>query len=119
MSGILLDINGDLDITNGNITLTTGVVATKQRLQQKFRLFAEEWFLDKSRGLPYFTQMFVKNPNPVILDALFKREIITDPAVIELQEFDLTLDGSLRTLTLTFKALTEDGVIDFTEPFSI
>lgn len=78
-----------------------------------------EWFLDTSQGLPYFTQIFVKNPNPVVVDAVFKRPVIEDPAVLQLRSFTLDLDTEIRVLTVTFNAMTTDGELDFSEPFTI
>lgn len=112
MSGIKLDANGDMDLTDGNATLTTGSEATGQRISQGLKLFLAEWFLDKTRGVPYFEQILVKSPNPVVVDAVLKREIISDPAVLELQRFDVTLDTALRQLTVDFKVLTDDGPVD-------
>ncbi len=119
MSGIRLETSGDMEIVQGLISLTTGVDATKQRLKQRLGLFLAEWFLDKTRGIPYISQVFVKNPNPVVIDSIFKREIITDPAVVELQEFDLDLQEDIRLLTVSFRAKTTEGPINFSEVFGI
>lgn len=119
MSGLLLDSNGDLSVVEGKLALTSGTVATSQRIKQRLSLFLAEWFLDKSRGVPYIEQIFVKNPNPVVIDAIFKREIISDPAVIELQFFELDLDTATRILTVTFEAKTDEGLVDFSEVFGI
>ena len=119
MSGILLDINGDVDITNGKLSLTTGLKAIEQRLAQRLRLFFTEWFLDKTRGIPWIQQIFKKNPNPVVVDAVIKREILAEPQVIELQTFSLDLDTTTRLLTVTFRALTTEGELNFQEAFGI
>lgn len=119
MSGILLDSDGDIDITEGKLSLTTGLEATAQRISQRLKLYFGEWFLDKTRGVPWIQQVFVKNPNPTIVDAIIKREIIAEPQVIELQQFELDLDTSTRLLTVTFRALTTDGPLDFQEAFGI
>jgi len=119
VSDILLDSTGDIDLTDGQLTLTTGLVATKQRLSQRLSLFAGEWFLDRTRGIPYIEQVFVKQPNPVVIDAVFKNEILSDPAVLELTKFELDLEVATRVLTITFSAITDDGPIDFLEAFSV
>lgn len=119
MSDIKLADDGDIDLTNGEMTLTSGLEATKQRLTQRMRFFFQEWFLDQSRGIPYIQQVFVKNPNPVVIDAIFKKEILSDPAVIELQRFELDLETASRALTITFRVVTTDGPIDFKEVFQL
>lgn len=119
MSGIKLDINGDIDITDGKFSLTTGVDAIAQRLKQRLGLFLGEWFLDKSRGLPYIQQILVKNPNPTVIDSIFKNEILSEVAVKELTSFELDLDEPTRLLTVNFSAKTDDGPLDFSEAFGI
>ena len=117
MSDIKLGTSGDIDLTNGAVSLTSGVTSASQRIAQRLRFFYSEWFLDRTRGVPYIQQVFVKRPNPVVIDAIFKNEILADPAVIELKQFALDLDTATRVLTITFKALTSDGLIDFSEAF--
>lgn len=119
MSGLLLDANGEIDLTNNKMTLTTGLKAIEQRISQRLRLFLGEWFLDKTRGVPWIQQVFKKNPNPVVVDAVIKREILAEPTVRELQIFELDLDTATRILTVTFKAITTEGVLDFREAFGI
>ena len=119
MSGLLLDSTGDVDITENKLSLTTGQTAIAQRLSQRLRLFFGEWFLDKTRGVPWIQQVFVKNPNATIVDAVIKREIIAEPAVREIQTFELDLNTSTRLLTVTFRVLTSEGEINFQEAFGI
>lgn len=112
---IKLDSNGDLDLTGAQATLTSGLTATKQRYEQRLRLFFQEWFLDRTRGIPYIEQIFVKNPNPVVIDSIFKNEILSDPATTGIQSFEIDLETLTRNLTLNFRAITDDGPIDFSE----
>lgn len=120
MSGILINTTtGDVDINNGKLTLTTGLTAISQRLAQRLRLFFTEWFLDKTRGVPWIQQVFIKNPNPVVIDAVIKREILSEPQVTELQTFTLDIDTTSRVLTVTFRALTTEGELNFQEAFGI
>ncbi len=120
MSGLLINTTtGDMDIADGKLTLTTGLVAVQQRITQRLRFFLAEWFLQKDRGVPWIQQVFKKNPNPVIVDAVIKREIIAEPTVIELKSFNLDIDTATRILTVTFSALTKEGELNFQEAFGI
>lgn len=113
MSSIALNpTTGDILVENNKGSLTTGVQATKQRLTSKLRFFLGEWFLDKTEGVPYIQQILIKNPNPVIVDAVLKREIITDPAVIKLTKFQIDVNTSARNVQLDFSALTKDGPVN-------
>jgi len=115
MSDILLDSTGDIDTSQPDLQQTTGVKAIKQHLKQRLKTFYNEWFLDLRRGLPYFQHILVKNPDPVIVDSAFKRQILNTPGVLELIAFNIDVEISTRVMTLSFKALTSEGIIDFSE----
>lgn len=104
---------GDIAIVNGDFALVTGVDETVQFLIQRLKLFLGEWFLDETLGLPYFDEVFVKNPDPIALDSIFKTYILKSPGVLELTAFSLDFDTPTRTLSIrgTIRAL--DGEADF------
>jgi hypothetical protein len=117
---ILLDTDtGDISVVNSDLVLTEGQEAIEQNLRQRLQTFFKEWFLDNRIGIPYFEQVLVKNPDPIVVDSIFKKEIIETPGIEELIEFNASLDKSLRELNLSFKARTIDGgVINFSEVIS-
>lgn len=105
----------ELELDNGDLQLTETTEAIQQHLAQRLRTFFAEWFLDRRIGIPYFEQVLIKSFNPEVLDTIFKNAILNTPGVLELIEFDIDLDNATRVMTLTFKANTLDGVIDFSE----
>jgi len=112
---ILLDDTGDIDVANNILTLTTGADGIAQHLSQRLRTFYAEWFLDKRVGIPYFEHVLVKNPDPIVLDALFKNEIMKTQGVLELVAFNMEMDKALREFKLSFKVRTHDGTVTFSE----
>lgn len=115
MSDIVLDENWDILVAGSDLTLTTDIDAIRQHLSQRLKTFYGEWFLNMEIGVPYFQQVLRKNPDPVVIDSIFKREIINTPGIVQLTDFNLDLDPATRVLTLFFSALCTEGEITFTE----
>lgn len=116
MSDLQLDNDGDLLIEDGDLVMSLGIDEIDQLLRQRLKFFSAEWFLDTEAGIPYFDEVFVKNPDPVTLNTIFKDIILSSPGVIGLDEFDLKIDTVLRELRLAFRArTTEDIDITFNE----
>ena len=86
-----------------------------QRLRQRLRFFVDEWFLDQIAGLPFYTDILIKNPNIDSIDSIIKAEIKETESIIEIIEYDSVLDSALRGFTVTFKARSEFGVVEFSE----
>jgi len=115
MSSIQLGLDDDILITNNSMTLTTGLEAIRQHLQTSLRLFLGEWFLDTTVGVPWFQQVFQKNTTFVVVQQVLKDKILSVPGVLQLLKFDFDYNGTTREATLSFQALTEEGVIDFSQ----
>ena len=105
--------DGDLAFENGDLVLVTGVDAIAQLVGQRLKFFQGEWFLDTLKGIPFFDDIFVKTPNPTLVDAIFKKVILDTPGMLRLDQFALTLDRARRTLSLTFKGISTSGPVDF------
>lgn len=113
MSDILLNEDGDIDITNGVISLIdTEQEYTKQRLAIKLRTYRGEWYLDTSEGIPYFQTIFRKSQDPKgTADTIFKTVINADEGVVSLDSFESSLSSSgVYTMTFTITATTGDIV---------
>lgn len=64
MKDLLLTSDGDLCIDdNANVEITDSVI---QEIQIRLRWFLGEWKINPEWGLPYYEQVFVKNPNLAI-----------------------------------------------------
>lgn len=109
----------DLEIENGDLVLLSQDEAIKQLLRQRLGLFLGEWFLDSSKGIPYFQSIFIKGAQLPILDALFKQVILETPGIVELQRFVLDFDQQERTFAIDLKARHTRGVVEFNEEITI
>lgn len=111
MSDIATNTSGDIKVTEGDVLLTSGIDAIRQHLEIRLRAFHGEWFLDERIGVPYFGNVFKKNPDLTVLNAIFTKAILDTPGVNSLQALTFNLIG--RQLNITFSALTDEGVLDY------
>jgi hypothetical protein len=105
----------DLEIQNGDFVLIEDKEALQQFLKQRLQTFLGEWFLDSSKGVPYFEEILVKRPQFEAVDSIFKTQILQTPGIINLESFEFDYDGPTRALSLSFRAQSIEGVIDFNE----
>ena len=49
--------DGDIRITGGDVATVSDARSTRQRLEQKFKLWRGEWFLDVNAGFPWFEEI--------------------------------------------------------------
>lgn len=111
MDLLLDDTSWDLSMGDTDLQLVDGPDAILQHLKQRLKTFLGEWFLDQRIGVPYFQQVFVKHPDPLVLDSAFKAEIINTPGITELLSFALSLDSASRGLHLSFAAGGDGGAV--------
>ena len=107
---------GDLAIENGDLlvlgdTDETRVQYIRQKLSCRFKFFVKEWFLDQREGIPYYRDVFVKNPNLALIRSLFMRVLTKCPGVLDVPVFSLDYDASNRSLRFDFQAVVTGGVI--------
>lgn len=106
---LLLDVDAhDLDIEGGDLKLAVDV---GQAVDIRLRFFRNDWFLNLSIGIPYFEQIFVKNPRLDEIAAIFREEIAATPGVIRVLSCEASLDKVERLLTITWSAETTEGDI--------
>lgn len=101
----LLLTDGDVVIQQKDLSLVSGDAATRQRLEQKLRLWQGEWFLDRAAGFPWLQEILGQRPRIQLVSALLRDLVARDPGVTELVE--LTADYSSeagRELQVTFRA---------------
>lgn len=115
-----------LDPATGSLAIPVRILrgpdACIQKLRSRFRLFKGEWFLDQRIGIPYKQKILVKNPDPVLINAIFRKVILGTPGFASLDSFDAQkLDRARRELTVNFQATLVDGttVIAQAEPFLV
>jgi len=101
----------DLVVENGDLVLLSGAEAIAQDCAQALRLFRGEEPLDLSAGIPYHTDLFVKNPRLPAVREMFRSALLKRPGVLEVLELRLDFDTATRELEVTWKVSTDEGEV--------
>ena len=102
--------NYDIQLVNFNFTFT-GTVAkyVQQKLKIRLAIFRGEWYLNNQVGLPYFEDIFVKDPNLVFIEDLYKSQISSVDGVKEITSFELLADSQTRDFFVNFTVRVSTG----------
>ena len=108
---LLIENDNNLNIVNHDLAFTPNVsLYVSQKIRIKLSFFLAEWYLNKNIGLPYFDQIFVKNPDINFIEDIYKVKILEIPEVKELTS--LSLEFESRRLLVSFSVITiEDETI--------
>ncbi len=103
----------DLDVTNQTLTLVEDVeddpAAIAQEMRIAFLFHRGEWDLNILVGIPYMTQVFIKNPSLAAISVLFTRAARTIPGVTEVTSMEVDFDNESRGLTVEYEAKAQNG----------
>lgn len=112
---IQLNYSWDLDLIDGDLVMATGIDSIKQNVKQRLLMIKSEWFMDLRKGTDYFNKIWVKNPSLNLVESEIKSRILETQGIINLINFKLELDSSLRQLTVEFIAMTTAGELTYSE----
>lgn len=99
----------DFALFEGGLVLIRDARAIAQRVENRFRFFLGEWFLDLREGVPYFQEILVKGPNVKVVRQIFLKVITTTPGMADVLEFDMQYDPTTRSLFYQWEGITDDG----------
>jgi hypothetical protein len=109
MKDLLLDETGDITIENFDMSFTENESQyVSQKLGFKLTLVKGEWFLDLSKGISYFKDIYKKNPDLKIVGDLFKKEILPISEVKSIDAFQLSITTK-RELLLNITVSLQSG----------
>lgn len=100
---------GDIQIVNGKTIAISGAPAIRQKISTRFRFFLGEWFLDTRQGVPYYRDVFLKDPSLDVIRSTFRKLVLGTPGVLSLASFAINYDQSARTLSFAFQAKVNGG----------
>lgn len=99
----------DFALFEGNLVLVRDARAITQKVENRFRFFLGEWFLDIREGVPYFQQILIKGPSIKVVRQLFLKVITTTPGMADVIDFDMQYNGTTRTLSYQWSGITDTG----------
>jgi hypothetical protein len=92
-------LSRELVITNGDLTLTSGLASVLQDVLMGLSFWQGEWFGDPSYGVPYRQEILVKSPDLAKIRAIFRSFFLSRLGVTQVVSMDLGFDGNTRALT--------------------
>lgn len=104
---ILLDrATHDIAFTpGGDIRLGNSVA---QKIKIRLLWFLDEWrWAEDGTGLPYFDELFIKNPDTDMFESLIREQIFDVDEVTDVPSVSVTYDAQTRTGVISFTAETD------------
>lgn len=121
MTDFLLNECGDLDLTNGRVTIVGGADAVRQRWLIHIRTFLGEWFLNENIGVPYIQRLFKKELSRQNVKQIFATASAAVPGILQVVSVVVdSLDVRTRFCEITVTCVIdaaegpETGVFKFT-----
>ena len=102
--------SGDAFFINGMTPVTyENKVTVAQKLKIKLLTFRSEWFLDQTIGVPYFQKILTRGVSKPTIDTIFQEQILSEPDVLEIVEFNSIIDVTNRSYQLSFRVRTNEN----------
>ena len=102
MKDLLLTPYGDLSIgQNGDIAITE---SPAQAARLRLRWVLGEWKFDPSKGVPYFEEVFVKNPNPARIEQIIAEHLRAVDGITKVISVTSKWGRENRILSISFEA---------------
>lgn len=114
-----LQLNPDTwDIIIGRgATRVGGLSFTAQLVKSRLLTILGEWKPTPNLGMPWFDAVMTKAPDLSLIEGLVRDVIIETPHVLDVSYVNLNLDKGMRTLNISFSAISDWG--DFEEEVSL
>lgn len=105
---LTLDANThDLLLRGGDLSLVRDSAAIRQEVDVRLSFLLNEWFLDKTVGVPYLQTILVKAPNLAAVRTVLRDEITACVGIRSITTLDLDFNRKTRVLRVTWSATTD------------
>lgn len=85
---------------DGALAIVTGPEAVGQHVRARLKTFQGEWFLDSEVGVPWLDEIFAREYNAALAEAVTKATILDTDGVIGIETFSVGFDRQTRGLLL-------------------
>lgn len=113
MIDLMLNTQGDLDLSGNDLRWIDGAARVKQQLQIKLQLWQGEWFLNTAFGTPYLERILGKQITVHGALAALKSSILAVNGVQDIQQFRYHVNRHTRELAVEFTVTTPYGLIEY------
>lgn len=104
---ILLDSGGDILINDA--ADITPKYSIRQDVKIRLQWFLEEWRFAPEYGLPYFEEVFIKNPDKNRIAQIIREEAAKVADVVEIRDVRVDCDSVSRKAVIAFTIVTDYG----------
>ena len=109
---LALNVDGwDLVFHNNDLMLIDNAERIGQQIKITLQFWYEEWFLNKTQGIPYLQYICIKNPNLQHIRQIFRQAILSVQGVDSVTELTLNVNARERILEVTYTASTSAGLL--------
>lgn len=109
----LADATGDLAIVNGELAFVTGQPAIAQHIAFRLRTFLAESRYNRSEGTPWYQVIFRPATTNQARKFILMQVVLGTPGVTGCSLDDIEVDPTTRTATVSGRAATIEGDVDF------
>jgi len=107
MKDLRLTNDGDLYVSeDGDVELTDSVV---QAIKVRLRWFLGEWRINTDYGMPYYDEVFIKNPSTSVLEDRIRTEILTIDEVEAVNSVSVSINRNTRTASVSFSVTSNNN----------
>ncbi len=108
MTTLLQTEDGDLEVTNGRLTLLTGIEEKAQKITNRLALFRGEWFLDQRVGTLWWERILgIKNPDLLVVKRVLRAAILSVPGIVDVQGEEISFVN--RVFSYSYTAIDDEG----------
>lgn len=107
---------GDIDLVNQPngkraLVIARGKEFVRTKLQQRLKFFLGESFVDTREGVPYYRDVFIKNPDIEVIRSLYSKVILSVQEVTRVANLNVTYDPVARKASVEFDAFLASGEV--------